>query len=143
MREPDETKPEEKAEMMPASPPADRQALPEGGKKAPVVGPKRRTRIVSVLLLLAHVAGALTSVRAIMDVRTAQGAIAWAVSLNTMPYVAVPAYWVFGRSKFHGYVLQRRKDVLETSPIARQPGWFLALRPEARRITRRPREGSD
>ncbi len=120
MPEPDETKPDEKAEMIPEPQPADLQALPEGGKKAPVVGPKRGTRILSVLFLLAHVAGALTSVRAIMEVRTAQGTIAWVVSLNTMPYVAVPAYWVFGRSKFHGYVLQRRKDVLETSPVARQ-----------------------
>ena len=26
------------------------------------------------------------------------------MSLNTVAVVAVPAYWVFGRSKFHGYV---------------------------------------
>jgi len=55
-----------------------------------------------------------------MEVRTAQGTIAWVVALNTLPYVAVPAYWVFGQSKFHGYVTQRRKDVVEASPVARQ-----------------------
>jgi len=57
---------------------------------------------------VAQVLGALTSVHAIMDTRTPQGAIAWAVSLNAMPYVAVPAYWVFGRSKFSGYSTARR-----------------------------------
>ena len=38
-----------------------------------------------------------------MTNRTAQGAIAWGVSLNTFPYLAVPLYWVFGRSQFKGY----------------------------------------
>lgn len=37
-----------------------------------------------------------------MTVRTAQGAIAWSVSLVSFPFVAVPAYLVFGRSKFSG-----------------------------------------
>ena len=45
-----------------------------------------------------------------MNVRTPQGSIAWAVSLVTVPFVTVPAYWIFGRSKFHGYVLARRAD---------------------------------
>jgi cardiolipin synthase len=81
---------------------------------------KHRFRLISLVVLIAHLAGALTSVRAIMEVRTAQGTLAWVVALNTLPYVAVPAYWVFGRSRFHGYVLQRRKDILETSPVARQ-----------------------
>ena len=86
------------------------------------VGARRgwRVRMVSLVVLLAHIAGALTSVRAVMEVRTAQGTIAWVVALNTLPYVAVPAYWVFGRSKFHGYVLERRKDVMESNPVARQ-----------------------
>jgi len=29
--------------------------------------------------------------------------VAWAVSLNAFPYLAVPAYWILGRSKFEGY----------------------------------------
>jgi hypothetical protein len=40
-----------------------------------------------------------------MTTRTAQGAIAWAVSLNTFPYLAVPAHWVFGRRNFEFTVL--------------------------------------
>jgi cardiolipin synthase len=39
-----------------------------------------------------------------MSTRTSQGTIAWVVSLNTFPYLAVPAYWILGRSRFKGYV---------------------------------------
>ena len=69
---------------------------------------KRRRRWVAAIVLVAHLVGALTSVKAIMEVRTSQGAVAWAVSLNTLPYVAVPAYWVFGQRDFKGYVTARR-----------------------------------
>ncbi len=62
----------------------------------------------ALFIIISHIAGALTSIRAIMEVRTAQGAIAWAISLNTFPYLAVPAYWVFGRSRFEGYLVSRR-----------------------------------
>jgi len=76
--------------------------------------------LLTWFIIFAHLAGALTSVRAIMEVRTAQGAIAWAVVLITVPYVSVPAYWIFGRSKFQGYVLARQKDFAQTNPTARQ-----------------------
>ena len=55
-------------------------------------------------LTLFQILGFISSVHAILNTRTSQGAIAWVVSLNTVAVVAVPAYWVFGRSKFHGYV---------------------------------------
>jgi cardiolipin synthase len=55
-----------------------------------------------------------------MEVRTAQGTIAWVFALNTVPYVSVPAYWVFGRSKFEGYVIARRKDLAQTTEIHQQ-----------------------
>ncbi len=71
-------------------------------------------------VILSHLAGALTSLRAVMDVRTSQGAIAWAVVLNTFPYVSVPAYWIFGRKKFRGYVTRRRKELLKTSSVAQR-----------------------
>ena len=50
----------------------------------------RKTRRILFALFL-HLLGALTSIHAILGVRTAQGAVAWAVSLNTMPIAAVPA----------------------------------------------------
>ena len=46
--------------------------------------------------------GIISAVHATTTVRTSQGAIAWAACLLTMPLVAVPLYWVFGRNKFQG-----------------------------------------
>ncbi len=60
--------------------------------------------VLTVVYLLFQVTGLATSVHAILNTRTAQGAIAWVVSLNAMPLIAVPVYWVFGRSRFEGYV---------------------------------------
>jgi cardiolipin synthase len=75
--------------------------------------------VFTCFVVIAHLVGALTSLRAIMEVRTSQGTIAWVFALNTVPYVSVPAYWIFGRSKFEGYVVARRKDRAQTDPIAR------------------------
>lgn len=88
--------------------------IAEAVSRIPVVGrlfswiSNHKRMVISLFVVLAHTAGALSSIRAIMETRTAQGAIAWVISLNTFPYVAVPAYWVFGRSKFEGYVSARR-----------------------------------
>jgi cardiolipin synthase len=76
--------------------------------------------LLTAFFIFAHLAGALTSIRAIMEVRTAQGTIAWVFALNAVPYVSVPAYWVFGRSKFEGYVIARRKDLAHTTPTHQQ-----------------------
>ena len=76
--------------------------------------------LLSGLAIACEIAGCLTAVKAIMDTRTAQGAIAWAVSLIALPYVAVPAYWVFGRAKFGGYVTKRRAELLKTNAVARR-----------------------
>jgi cardiolipin synthase A/B len=74
--------------------------------------------IVTLLLVGCQVAGILTAIHAIMSVRTPQGTVAWAIALLALPYVAVPAYWVFGRSKFHGYVAALRQDLAEVEPVA-------------------------
>ncbi len=65
-------------------------------------------KITILVLALFQIMGLISSVHAILRTRTAQGAIAWVVSLNALPVIAVPAYWVFGRSKFQGYVDARR-----------------------------------
>jgi cardiolipin synthase len=65
-----------------------------------------------------HVLGILSAIRAIMGSRTPQGAIAWALWLVTFPYVAVPAYWIFGRSKFSGFVKLLRKDKADTEQMS-------------------------
>ncbi len=64
----------------------------------------------TILFVTFHVLGLLSSIEAVMSTRTSQGAIAWAIALNTFPYVAVPAYWILGRSKFQGYVTARRSE---------------------------------
>ncbi len=55
-------------------------------------------------LLLIHTLGILSAIHAVAGVRTPQGAIAWAVSLVTFPYLALPLYWSFGRDRFQGYL---------------------------------------
>ncbi|MFO0934238.1 MAG: cardiolipin synthase [Planctomycetota bacterium] len=65
------------------------------------------------LAITAEVLGIATAVVALFQVRTSQGAIAWLVSLVAMPFLAVPAYWVFGRRRFRGYVTARRRHLKE------------------------------
>ncbi len=76
--------------------------------------------MIAVAVALFHVVGFLSSIHAIMSTRTSQGAIAWAVSLNTFPYLAVPAYWILGRNKFKGYVTARQEGDLEIQDIVRE-----------------------
>ena len=54
-----------------------------------------------------YVAGAVSAVLALLSSRTSQGAVAWIISLLTFPYAALPAYWIFGRPRFYGYVSSR------------------------------------
>jgi cardiolipin synthase len=63
--------------------------------------------IFAWLFPLVEAIGILTAVHAVMRTRTSQGAIAWAISLVTFPWVSLPLYGVFGRNKFNGYVRLR------------------------------------
>ena len=83
----------------------------DGFRRAGDYGKRHKFRLGVWLLILVHGVGAITSIRAIMDTRTSQGAVAWAISLNTMPIIAVPAYWVFGRDRFHGYLAAQGEDI--------------------------------
>ena len=89
----------------------------------------RRWRWLTLAVGFAHIAGFLTSISAVMSVRTPQGTIAWAIALNSFPYVSVPAYWVFGRSEFQGYVNLRRNEDAEVAEFAdrvrREAGEYL------------------
>ena len=70
------------------------------------------------VVIVFHVVGFISSIDAVMSTRTAQGAVAWAVSLNAFPYLAVPAYWILGRSKFEGYVTARQEGDQEIRRFA-------------------------
>lgn len=98
-------------------PTATSAADPAADAATPVPRSRRR-RFLVWLTVVMHLLGAITSIQAVMSTRTAQGAIAWAISLNTMPYVAVPAYWVFGQSRFDGYHLLRRSEQLRSLSTA-------------------------
>ena len=74
---------------------------------------KKRRHSLVWFILSCHVLGFSSSIHAVMTARTSQGSVAWAVSLNTFPYIAVPAYWVLGRSRFEGYVRARQSEDLE------------------------------
>ncbi len=65
------------------------------------------TIIIGAILTVFEVIGIISALDAIMKTRTSQGAVAWAVSLVTMPFIVVPLYWIFGRNKFRGYVKLR------------------------------------
>lgn len=70
--------------------------------------------LISTFVTLFYIIGWLSAANAVMTARTAQGAIAWSISLVTFPFVAVPAYWVFGRSKFEGFISaydERRSEI--------------------------------
>ncbi len=64
--------------------------------------------MIAIIIIVFQLAGIASAMHAVMNTRTEQGAIAWAVSLVAFPYAAVPAYWVLGRSRFEGYVLARK-----------------------------------
>ena len=63
--------------------------------------------IIAVIVPLVELLGIAAAVHAVMYARTSQGAIAWAISLITFPWAALALYAIFGRNKFHGYVLLR------------------------------------
>ena len=48
-----------------------------------------------------------SAIRAVLVTRTSQGAMGWVIALIAMPVVSLPLYWVFGRTKFQGYVNRR------------------------------------
>jgi cardiolipin synthase A/B len=65
---------------------------------------------IALALGVAHVAGLLTAAAALMSTRTPQGSVAWILSLLFAPWLAVPIYWLFGRSRFDGYVSARQGE---------------------------------
>ncbi|MFC4482760.1 MULTISPECIES: cardiolipin synthase [Cupriavidus] len=64
--------------------------------------------VIAAVMVAFHIVGVMAALHAVMTVRTAPGAIAWAGSLVMMPYFALIPYLIFGRSTFAGYVNARR-----------------------------------
>ncbi|WP_397450677.1 cardiolipin synthase [Pseudomonas sp. NA-150] len=53
--------------------------------------------------------GLIAAIHALLTVRTAQGSIAWAMSLLFIPFITLVPYLVFGRSTFDAYIKARRQ----------------------------------
>lgn len=92
------------------------------------------TTYLGLLLVGIQVLGFVAAIHAVLTVRTAQGAIAWATSLVFMPYLTLLPYLVFGRSRFDAYIEARRQANREMHLAASSWDW----RPveEARRPAR-------
>jgi cardiolipin synthase len=61
------------------------------------------------LIGVIHLLGSIAAVHAVLTVRTAQGAIAWALSLVFIPYFTLIPYLVFGSRTFDAYIHARRQ----------------------------------
>ncbi len=75
--------------------------------------------VIGVIAFLTHLTGLVCAAHAVMTARTSQGAIAWALCLIMIPYVTLPAYLVFGRGKFQGYVKALRRGNSQIDHLAR------------------------
>jgi len=62
-----------------------------------------------VMGLLLYAVGILHVLHALMHVRTSQGTIAWVIFLVTIPFLAIPLYWLLGRTRFSRAVGGRRE----------------------------------
>ncbi|MGE8359688.1 cardiolipin synthase [Pseudomonas sp.] len=67
------------------------------------------SNLFAYLIATIHVLGVIAAIHAVFTVRTAQGAIAWALSLFFMPYLTLLPYLVFGRSRYDAYIEARRE----------------------------------
>jgi cardiolipin synthase len=78
------------------------------------------TSFIAVALVLVYIMAIVSALEVILKARTSQGAVAWTVSLLTLPYITVPLYLVFGRNKFDGYLEQRDEIEKESLRLIRQ-----------------------
>jgi cardiolipin synthase len=68
--------------------------------------------LIGLFFVILEITGMVVAVHAILNARTSQGAIAWALSLVTAPYLSLPLYAFFGQRKHDGYEQSIRRDDL-------------------------------
>jgi cardiolipin synthase len=86
-----------------------------------------------------EVVGIVLAISALYTVRTPQGTVAWVTALLALPALAIPAYLLFGRRRFHGYVIARRRQLHAMADDARA----VAERYRARGLLDAPRSSDD
>lgn len=98
--------------------------------------------LFAIITSVFYIAGIIAAIEAVTTTRTAQGAIAWSLSLITFPFIALPAYLVLGRNKFEGMskAYAERQDEIDSVRESirnhlqpwrvgaeEEPGWFRAV----------------
>ncbi len=99
--------------------------------------------MIHLVAVSLYFAGLVAAGHAALNVRTAQGAVAWTLFLIMFPFLGLPAYLVFGRNKFQGRTaafeaseasirqliarLRRNMEPWRLEPEA-GPSWHRALR---------------
>ncbi|MGY2169675.1 cardiolipin synthase [Pseudomonas gingeri] len=79
--------------------------------------------VFGYLIALIHSLGTIAAIHAVLTVRTAQGSIAWALSLIFIPYLTLIPYLVFGRSTFDAYIKARRQANVEMRKAIADLNW--------------------
>jgi len=89
--------------------------------------------LLAGLLFVVYATAVICAIREIMNSRTAQGSIAWLLSLFFIPYVTVPLYFIFGWRAFSDYTRvqmslgrserNRRADELRLTDQEGTRGW--------------------
>jgi cardiolipin synthase len=74
--------------------------------------------IVAGALLAFHALGVAHIIHALLNVRTSQGTIAWIIALIAVPWMAVPVYWLTGKTRFSGYIRARRGEDADLRKLA-------------------------
>ncbi|MEH6590142.1 MAG: cardiolipin synthase [Halioglobus sp.] len=75
---------------------------------------------IALAAAVLYITSIVFALEAIIKTRTSQGAVAWAISLITIPFLALPCYLVFGRNKFDGYLEQRDEIEAESLHLLKQ-----------------------
>ncbi|MBE9207826.1 cardiolipin synthase [Nostoc sp. LEGE 06077] len=75
---------------------------------------------LSAATVVVHALGIGHAAHAVMTVRSSRGAIAWSISLVTFPWLALPLYWILGRTKFNGYAEALRSVYAQHQKLVKQ-----------------------
>lgn len=91
---------------------------------------------VAIFTISVQLLAIIAAMEAILKTRTAQGALAWTLSLLLMPTLMLPMYWIFGRRKFRGYAKAKRigkravsvpHEALQKAALAKRESYQIAL----------------
>ncbi len=91
-------------------------------------------KFLGVAAAVMHVLGLVSAVQAAFRARTSQGATAWVIFLVSFPYLGVPLYWIFGRDKFHDYLVARKWEDEKLEPVRKVAGLFPTGNPAHRTL---------